>query len=212
MIETFIRQKITTSDEWFTKAPQYQRAGTDPIEKQLYLDRICSIVGRIETGDVLTRSSGDRNDFKLTAPPLVEANNRQALSRLTALSARRVPANIRWPHSLVLESSQGRSFCTKGNIARLCGGWSRTSSPSKGRSIVTSLPSASLVRTARTGREVPFKSSYLMRSITASPAPARKTGTFSGLKAHARKFRFLTGNRPKELDRTPTRLWPNSPA
>jgi very-short-patch-repair endonuclease len=47
MIETFVRQRISDPDDWFTRVPHYQRSGTDPVEKRLYLDRICSVVDRI---------------------------------------------------------------------------------------------------------------------------------------------------------------------
>ncbi len=67
MIETFIRQSITSADEWFTKVPQYQRAGTDPREKQLYLDSICSIVERIELANVGARPTSRSNDNKITS-------------------------------------------------------------------------------------------------------------------------------------------------
>ncbi len=77
MIETFIRQRVSTSDEWFTKVPQYQRASTEPTEKRLFLDRICAIVGRIEAVDVPDKSRGPGDDFKLTTPHSVEVRNRQ---------------------------------------------------------------------------------------------------------------------------------------
>ncbi|TGS46253.1 DUF3320 domain-containing protein [Mesorhizobium sp. M8A.F.Ca.ET.181.01.1.1] len=47
MIETFVHQRITDPDDWFTRVPHYQRSGTDPMEKRLYLDRICSVIDRI---------------------------------------------------------------------------------------------------------------------------------------------------------------------
>lgn len=50
MIETFVRQRITHPDQWFIKVPLYQRSGTSPVERRLYLDRIVSIVGRIGEG------------------------------------------------------------------------------------------------------------------------------------------------------------------
>ncbi|MDR9759430.1 DUF4011 domain-containing protein [Rhizobium redzepovicii] len=47
MIETFIRQRITEPEHWFSRVPQYLRTGTDPREKKLFLDQICDIVGRM---------------------------------------------------------------------------------------------------------------------------------------------------------------------
>ncbi|MGV8841226.1 MAG: hypothetical protein ACWA6X_13110 [Bauldia sp.] len=51
MIETFVRQRVRDPDDWFTRIPTFLRSGTDPIEKRLYLDRICAIVTRIERGN-----------------------------------------------------------------------------------------------------------------------------------------------------------------
>jgi very-short-patch-repair endonuclease len=48
MIETFVSQHFTEPDEWFTKVPAYLRQATDPAEKNMYVDRICEIVSRIE--------------------------------------------------------------------------------------------------------------------------------------------------------------------
>jgi hypothetical protein len=50
MIETFVRQRITDPDDWFVRVPQYQRSGTDPSEKRRYLDQICAVIDRIDTG------------------------------------------------------------------------------------------------------------------------------------------------------------------
>jgi very-short-patch-repair endonuclease len=43
MIETFIAQRITDPEQWYTKIPLFQRTGTNPVEKQ-YLERICEII------------------------------------------------------------------------------------------------------------------------------------------------------------------------
>src|SRR5205814_1742544 len=48
MIETFIAQRITDPDEWFSKVPQYQRQGTHPAEKARYMERICDLVARLD--------------------------------------------------------------------------------------------------------------------------------------------------------------------
>ena len=47
MIETFVTQRLGDPEEWFRKVPQLQRAGTNPVEKNLFLARICEIVDRI---------------------------------------------------------------------------------------------------------------------------------------------------------------------
>jgi very-short-patch-repair endonuclease len=47
MIETFVRQRISDPENWFRQVPHYQRSGTDPVEKRLYLDRICAVIDRI---------------------------------------------------------------------------------------------------------------------------------------------------------------------
>lgn len=57
MIETFVSQYFTDPDEWFTKVPTFLRQGTNPIEKNKYLERICEIVSRIDHGHSHTSSS-----------------------------------------------------------------------------------------------------------------------------------------------------------
>lgn len=47
MIESLIRQRLTDPDDWFTKIPAFLRSGTNPIEKRLYLERICELVARV---------------------------------------------------------------------------------------------------------------------------------------------------------------------
>jgi hypothetical protein len=49
MIETFVAQRIAEPEDWFRKVPLYQRSGTNPVEKARYLDRICDLVGRLDT-------------------------------------------------------------------------------------------------------------------------------------------------------------------
>jgi very-short-patch-repair endonuclease len=48
MIETFVQQRISDPDEWYTRIPQYLRSGTNPLEKNQYLRAICEIVERID--------------------------------------------------------------------------------------------------------------------------------------------------------------------
>lgn len=47
MIETLVRQRVSDPEEWFAKIPHYQRTATNPVEKRLYLERICAVVARI---------------------------------------------------------------------------------------------------------------------------------------------------------------------
>jgi hypothetical protein len=48
MIETFVRQKLVDPEEWFNLIPQFMRMATNPLEKSLYLARICEIVARLD--------------------------------------------------------------------------------------------------------------------------------------------------------------------
>jgi very-short-patch-repair endonuclease len=50
MIETFVTQRFDEPGDWFNKVPQFQRPGTNPLEKTLFLARICEIVERIDDG------------------------------------------------------------------------------------------------------------------------------------------------------------------
>jgi hypothetical protein len=68
MIETFVSQQFTDPDEWFTKVPTYLRQGTDPAEKNMYIDRICEIVSRIEAVAHSRRSSFSMESSSLTSP------------------------------------------------------------------------------------------------------------------------------------------------
>ncbi len=54
MIETFVRQRITDPEDWFRKVPQYQRSATNPVEKRLFLSRVCEIIERIDDSDPFT--------------------------------------------------------------------------------------------------------------------------------------------------------------
>ncbi len=88
MIETFVKQRLTEPDQWFRKVPLFQRSGTNPIEKSLYLDRICDIVDRIdddgaETGTVPPPA------FTLTPP---EAPRPRAQGRLPLSPVQNGPA------------------------------------------------------------------------------------------------------------------------
>jgi hypothetical protein len=67
MIETFVRQRMTDPEDWFRKVPQYQRSATNPVEKGLFLSRICEIIERI----------ADSNPFTLTSPVTQSPPERQ---------------------------------------------------------------------------------------------------------------------------------------
>jgi hypothetical protein len=47
MIEALVKQRVTEPQHWFNRVPQYLRSGTDPREKQLFLEQICDIVDRM---------------------------------------------------------------------------------------------------------------------------------------------------------------------
>ncbi len=66
MIETFVSQQFTDPDEWFTKVPSFLRQGTNPIERNKYLEQICDIVSRID--HTPGGSSHAIEGFKLTSP------------------------------------------------------------------------------------------------------------------------------------------------
>lgn len=68
MIETFVSQHFTDPDEWFTKVPTYLRQGTNPFEKNKYLERICEIVSRIDSWIHSRPSAATAEDFRLTSP------------------------------------------------------------------------------------------------------------------------------------------------
>jgi len=67
MVETFISQNVSDPDDWFRKVPTFLRQGTNPIEKNRYLGRICEIVSRIGAGESERRPNSPE-DFKLTSP------------------------------------------------------------------------------------------------------------------------------------------------
>ena len=58
MIETFITQRITDPNEWFSLIPQYLRTGTNPEEKLKFLDAICSLIERIDDSGNRATSGG----------------------------------------------------------------------------------------------------------------------------------------------------------
>jgi hypothetical protein len=79
MIETFVRQRITDPEDWFRKVPQYQRSATNPVEKRLFLSRICEITERI----------ADSDPFMVSPPPILsppEQRHFSDKSRTTAAS------------------------------------------------------------------------------------------------------------------------------
>jgi len=67
MIETFVTQRLSDPDDWFRKVPQFQRSGTNPPEKSLYLTRICEIIERIDDASV-PKPPAQSEPFTLTPP------------------------------------------------------------------------------------------------------------------------------------------------
>jgi hypothetical protein len=51
MMETLVIQRVRDPDDWFRKVPQFQRAGTNALEKQRYFDQVCEIIDRIADDD-----------------------------------------------------------------------------------------------------------------------------------------------------------------
>lgn len=67
MIETFISQNLTDPDDWFLRVPMYLRQGTNPLEKNKYLEQICELVGRLRQ-ELLPKAEQSPSEFILTAP------------------------------------------------------------------------------------------------------------------------------------------------
>jgi very-short-patch-repair endonuclease len=71
MIETFVRQRFADPEEWFEKVPGYLRQGTNPAEKNRYLERICEIVSRLDQSPTERRPASPRNGSRApTRPPI----------------------------------------------------------------------------------------------------------------------------------------------
>lgn len=71
MIETFVRQRFGDPEEWFEKVPGYLRQGTNPVEKNRYLERICEIVSRLDQSAGQTHPTSTRNGSHApTLPPI----------------------------------------------------------------------------------------------------------------------------------------------
>ena len=70
MIETFVQQRVSDPDMWYSRIPQYLRTGTNPIEKTRFLEEICEIVDRIELGAglCLERKTSKHNVCGTLAP------------------------------------------------------------------------------------------------------------------------------------------------
>jgi hypothetical protein len=56
-------------EEWFRKVPQYQRSGTNPVEKMRYLEVICDLVARRESRPRPGPGWPAHSGFQLAAPP-----------------------------------------------------------------------------------------------------------------------------------------------
>jgi hypothetical protein len=99
MIETFVMQRLSDPEDWFRKVPQYQRSGTNPLEKRLFLTRICEIVDRLD-GRV-TQDSGPNEPFRLTPviaakPPYQTALPLRPSANDTPISRERLTAEDRY--------------------------------------------------------------------------------------------------------------------
>lgn len=76
MIETFVKQRVTDPAQWHSHIPQYLRTGTNPTEKNRFLDEICEIVDRI--GDAVpgqqTQNGGARQPDRRATQSAHETN------------------------------------------------------------------------------------------------------------------------------------------
>jgi very-short-patch-repair endonuclease len=67
MIKTLVIKRVRDPADWFSKVPLSQRIGTNAVEKQRYLDRICEIVDRIG-GDGSNGSRSTRQNLPRLVP------------------------------------------------------------------------------------------------------------------------------------------------
>jgi very-short-patch-repair endonuclease len=87
MIETFVRQRVTDPEDWFRKVLQYQRSATNPLEKRLFLSRICEIIERIaDSGPFAAKSP-------ITRPPSEQQGFSPQSPANAALPAESTPSN-----------------------------------------------------------------------------------------------------------------------
>jgi very-short-patch-repair endonuclease len=88
MVETFVSQNIDDPEHWFLKVPMYLRQGTNPIEKNRYIERICDIIARIVVPDRKERRDPP-SPFTLSAveQPVVPRQTTLPLGLRSATSA-----------------------------------------------------------------------------------------------------------------------------
>ncbi|MGA8760756.1 MAG: DUF3320 domain-containing protein, partial [Stellaceae bacterium] len=90
MIETFVTQRLNEPGDWFNKVPQFQRSGINPLEKTLFLARICEIVERI--GDQSAPSRHPRTEPYTLMPPIAANAPSQAALPLTPVAGAAPPS------------------------------------------------------------------------------------------------------------------------
>ena len=90
MIETFVTQRLNEPGDWFNKVPQFQRSGTNPLEKTMFLARICEIVERI--GDQSAPSRHPRAEPYTLMPPIAANAPSQAALPLTPVAGAAPPS------------------------------------------------------------------------------------------------------------------------
>jgi hypothetical protein len=82
MIEAFVSQRLSDPRDWFAKVAHLQRSETNPLEKKLFLERICEIVERIEADKPVAKS----------APPALSAQSPPARPASETSGRRILPA------------------------------------------------------------------------------------------------------------------------
>jgi very-short-patch-repair endonuclease len=100
MIETFISQNLTDPDDWFHKVPMYLRQGTNPLEKNHYLEQICAFIERLQS-EQAPKSEQSVLGFILTSP-----------EDSTNSTQRKLPLTLRSAAMDVDEASGGRPYVT----------------------------------------------------------------------------------------------------
>lgn len=87
MIEALIKQRVSDPREWVIKVPHYQRSGTNQIEKNRYLAKICQIVGRISVDTPIEMGETEETEFKSTLRVNMVTRQRDPKIEFTALRA-----------------------------------------------------------------------------------------------------------------------------
>jgi hypothetical protein len=75
LIETFVQQRVADPGEWLKLVPQYLRTGTNPAEKNRFLDEICEIIDRIDFPTGVHPAAGTRQtQGAAPSQPIVNAS------------------------------------------------------------------------------------------------------------------------------------------